>query len=255
MAEACEPGLFTQRMRVASREAHSVSDSLVNAKLLVAFANQTRYGCALSLFYHVFEAIENHMESLRNISVIQPLAKLLPLIRRAPAFEADLLYLLGPGWHESCKAPPAVQAYLEHLQILSDSAPHLLLAHCYTQQSAILAGGQMIRRLARKSMRLPEDKGTCVFEFQTSPNELRRKWTVAVNAAAGSLSAEHQEQVLKEHCRVFEFNNNIVSEFQVSWTDWGQTAIALLPRAILVGGATVGCGLALWAASRTWGSA
>lgn len=33
---------------------------------------------------------------------------------------------------------------------------------------------------------------------------------------------------------------------QVSWADWGQTGLALVPRALLVGGAIVACGLALW---------
>lgn len=37
----------------------------VNAKLLVAFTNHSRYGSALSLFYHVFKAIEDHMEALK----------------------------------------------------------------------------------------------------------------------------------------------------------------------------------------------
>lgn len=39
---------------------------------------------------------------------------------------------------------------------------------------------------------------------------------------------------------------------QVSWADWGQTALALMPRAALVGGAIVACGLALWVGARMW---
>lgn len=38
----------------------------VNAKLLVAFTNESRYGSALSLFYHVFKAIEEHMDDLKT---------------------------------------------------------------------------------------------------------------------------------------------------------------------------------------------
>jgi heme oxygenase len=35
----------------------------------------------------------------------------------------------------------------------------LLLAHAFTQHLAGLSGGRIIKRLARKYMRLPEDKG------------------------------------------------------------------------------------------------
>lgn len=252
MTETDEPAvLFTQRMRVASRKAHSVSDSLVNAKLLVAFTNQVRYGSALSLFFHVFQALEGHMEELSTNPVLQPVAELLPFIQRTPGFLTDLLFLLGSGWQKNCSPPEAVQVYLNHLQALRDDAPYKLLAHFYTQHSAMLAGGQIIRRLARKNMQLPEDKGTCVFEYQTSPSKLRKDWTSAMNAAAGRLSAEQQEEVLKEHCSVFDFNNRIVAGFQVHWTDWVRTLLILIPRAMLLGGAIVVCGLALWAA-RHW---
>ena len=62
-------------------------------------------------------------------------------------------------------APPAVRQYLYRLKHIARDTPELLLAHAYTQHSAILAGGQMLRRMCRKAMRLPEDKGTAAFEF------------------------------------------------------------------------------------------
>jgi heme oxygenase len=61
---------------------------------------------------------------------------------------------------------PAVTAYTEHLDALGESRPLLLLAHSYTQHLAMAMGGQIIRRHARKAMKLPEDEGTAVFEFE-----------------------------------------------------------------------------------------
>lgn len=65
-ADRQEQQLFTQRMRAASKSAHRSSDKLVNMKLLVAFTNRERYGAALSLFYHVFTALEGHIEALKD---------------------------------------------------------------------------------------------------------------------------------------------------------------------------------------------
>ncbi len=60
-----------------------------------------------------------------------------------------MCYLVRPQWNTICVAPPAVRSYLYHLEAIARDNPTLLLAHVYTQHSAILAGGQMIRSAAR----------------------------------------------------------------------------------------------------------
>ncbi len=45
---------------------------------------------------------------------------------------------------------PEVEAYLTHLRQLAATSPCLLLAHSYTQHSALLSGGQIIKRMARR---------------------------------------------------------------------------------------------------------
>ena len=59
-----------------------------------------------------------------------------------------------------------MKAYVEHLEQLGRRCPILLVAHAYTQHMAMAAGGKIIRRLARKAMKLPEDAGTAIFEFE-----------------------------------------------------------------------------------------
>lgn len=63
--------------------------------------------------------------------------------------------------------PPSkdVLAYLEHLDRIAAQDPVLLLAHAYTQYMALTAGGQIIQRMVRRAMSLPEDKGTAAFTF------------------------------------------------------------------------------------------
>ncbi len=58
--------LFTQHMRAASKHIHRSSNNLVNLKLIIVFTNRERYGAALSLFYHVFRALEEHMAALED---------------------------------------------------------------------------------------------------------------------------------------------------------------------------------------------
>ena len=105
------------------------------------------------------------------------MAALLPRISRTDAFDADLKCLLGcdpavlahvhtqpdcvsadwlcdqasgiwhcrPNWRGKCKPPLATLEYIRYLDTIAHEQPMLLLAHLYTQESALLAGGQMIR--------------------------------------------------------------------------------------------------------------
>jgi hypothetical protein len=54
---------------------------------------------------------------------------------------------------------PRPQAYSARLRRLAAEQPLLLLAHAFTQHLAGLSGGRIIKRLARKYMKLPDDKG------------------------------------------------------------------------------------------------
>lgn len=95
--------------------------------------------------------------------------------------------------------------------------PHPACWFCVTSTTHAFGptGGQIIRRMARKAMSLPEGSGTAVFEYKAAPSELQKGITAAVNRAAHQLSEQQREGVLKEHCLVFEFNNSIISGFQV----------------------------------------
>ena len=53
--------LFTDQLRASSKGQHAIADSLVVAKLLVAFTDRALYGAAIGRFYHVYLAIESSL--------------------------------------------------------------------------------------------------------------------------------------------------------------------------------------------------
>mmetsp|Transcript_29968 Transcript_29968/g.84554 ORF Transcript_29968/g.84554 Transcript_29968/m.84554 type:complete len:102 (+) Transcript_29968:224-529(+) len=89
-----EPSL-TERMREKTRQAHSVSDALVNSKLLIAFTDPKLYGGALSLFWPVFREIEGKLDQHKDDKSIQALGNVLSAMKRTKLLEADLRYYLG----------------------------------------------------------------------------------------------------------------------------------------------------------------
>lgn len=53
---------LTERLRSASKSAHSLSDALVNARLVVLFTDRILYARALACFYFVFKALEDALD-------------------------------------------------------------------------------------------------------------------------------------------------------------------------------------------------
>lgn len=80
-------------------------------------------------------------------------------------------YMLNRPEFKRRAGPPTkeVQTYIHRIEAISRDAPHLLIAHAYTQHMAILAGGQSLRTSVRRSLQIhPRDPGTAAFEFPVS---------------------------------------------------------------------------------------
>lgn len=72
-----------------------------------------------------------------------------------------------PGWKDAAAAEvtPAVTQYVDHLGDLARQDPGLLLAHAWTQYSALASGGQAIKRMVVKAFKDPDSRGTAMFDF------------------------------------------------------------------------------------------
>lgn len=70
-----------------------------------------------------------------------------------------------PGWKDAAETTNAVTEYVDHIHSLSRQDPGLLLAHAWTQYSALASGGQAIKRMVAKAFRHPEGRGTAMFDF------------------------------------------------------------------------------------------
>lgn len=211
--------LLTERMRKVTRTVHDSSDRIVNLKLIVAFTDKKLYGLAVSYFYYIYREIEAAIERQRKHPSIQPFDRLLPLFARTPGFEKDLAYYLGADYQSRISESdnPAVEAYIKHLREIEKKDPTLLLPYLYHMYMAILAGGQMIKKMAKRTMGLPHDKGTALLDLPESVSRpsLRKKIKDEMNAL--ELSAEKTEALLNESILLFTMNNKVASHLP-GWT-------------------------------------
>ncbi|KAL4128733.1 hypothetical protein PRNP1_007853 [Phytophthora ramorum] len=203
------PTPLTEQMRAATREIHSVSDNLVNLKLVVALTDKELYGRALMLFYYVYAQLESSIKIHKEHEAFSGLYELLDEIARADKIAKDLRYYLGEDWNTKYQPTPAVQDYVKHLQELGKKNPILALPYCYHMYMAILAGGMMIKKLVKRSFKPPEGDGLNAFAFDVKSNKALRD-TIKDKINAVPYDEATKKLILVESMNCFKMNNQVV---------------------------------------------
>lgn len=92
-----------------------------------------------------------------------------------------------------------------HFQIGKEN-PEFLLAHAYTRYLGDLSGGQVLGRIAQKSMGLKSSEGLNFFTFPgvSSPNLFKQLYRSRMNSV--ELTEEEMNGMLEEAVRAFELN-------------------------------------------------
>ncbi|KAE8901173.1 hypothetical protein PF005_g17918 [Phytophthora fragariae] len=200
---------LTEQMRAATREIHSISDHLVNLKLVVALTDKNLYGQALMLFYYVYAQLEAAIETHKEHEAFSGLNEILGEIARADGIAKDLKFYLGEDWNTKYQPPQAVHDYVKHLQELGDKDPMLVLPYCYHMYMAMLAGGMMIKKLVKKGFKPPEGEGLNAFAFDAKSNKALRD-TIKDKINAVPHDDEKKKLILAESVTCFKMNNQLV---------------------------------------------
>ncbi|BDA46174.1 probable heme oxygenase 2 [Coccomyxa sp. Obi] len=224
---------LVDRLKQISRSSHNVSNGLVMARLAVACTDEKLYARALEAFWYIHTSITEAVEKHKNHPALKSIAQLSARADRKAAFEADLRFFRGERWIGAPSAP--VKAYMDHISEISEKDPVLLVAHAYTQQMALLAGGQRISKLISSTLpKVDGNEGVSVFAFREPVWQLKNDYSDAVNALTTVLDEETVERILQEHVQVFELNNRVIGSFPVRARHSLQAFKRLLPPELLM---------------------
>jgi len=201
--------LLSQAMRKATRNIHTMSDHLVNAKLGVTMSDDSVWAEGLLVFYEIFkfleEALVTHSDSLIGDLNITGIA-------RTKAIEADLTFYLGEGWQKQA-VRNEVEEYLAHLRTLEAEEPYLLIPYVYHLFMALLSGGQVMK--AKRAMGGGGGGSMQVLDFgDKALGSLKKQMKGAVNEVGRQLGEETVEQIIRESVEVFRWNNTIINSVQ-----------------------------------------
>jgi heme oxygenase len=228
---------LSERMRTQTKNVHDQSDRLFKFKIAMVLTSKELYAEAISLFWPIYDELESLLERHKDHPQLRLYFPLLKATRRAPKFEQDMAALLGSQTlalqlqQRRCRkdehgkpvySPPELQAYIDHLHLLSDKNPIILLAYVHAMYGAIFAGGAIIKRMVKRAFSLKTNEGVTMFELdfddssgfenaKAVSNELKRILNEEIQ-----LSKEDEQLLLEESPQVFVRNNALVATVEDS---------------------------------------
>jgi len=216
---------FAKKLRAGTAQAHRFAESTNFVKgLLKGMMSYASFANMQAGMYLVYEALEAELERHKDHPLVSRVH--FPELSRMASLEQDLEFLYGEDWKSKIRSTPARQEYVERIHWLGDNDPGLLVAHSYTRYLGDLSGGQVISKIARRSLGLENRDGLRFFDFdeiedsKTFKNEYRNR----LNQLA--LSDDLAGEVIEEAKQVFALNQRLFEELEGSWI---RTLANLLP--------------------------
>lgn len=160
----------------------------------------------LASLYYIYCALEEESERNKNNPVYAPVHFPAELYRTA-ALEQDLLYYYGPSWRDDIRCHEATQEYVNRLHHVGQHEPELLVAHAYTRYLGDLSGGQILKKIAQKSLHLPNTgEGLAFFNFPGVTNISKFKQLYRARMNSIPMDSTTEERIVQEARKAFLLN-------------------------------------------------
>lgn len=164
------PEGFATRLRQSTRAIHTRAEKTTFIRgFLRGTACPASYVRLLAALHPVYQAME---EETRRLAALDPrLARFhFPELYRTAALERDLALLAGPEWSRAFPPMAASQAYVKRIRLVAAAEPMRLVGHLYTRYLGDLSGGQVLARIAERSLGLAHGAGLDFYDFDAVPD-------------------------------------------------------------------------------------
>ncbi|TRY97264.1 hypothetical protein DNTS_020567 [Danionella cerebrum] len=164
--------------------------------------------------YFTYSALEEEMERNKDHPQFAPLYFPHELHRRE-SLARDVQYFFGDDWQNQISVSPATERYVHRIHHIGQNDPVLLVAHAYTRYMGDLSGGQVLRKVAQRALKLPADgEGLSFYEFENihSAKAFKQLYRSRMNEL--ELDTATRERLVEEAVRAFDFNIEIFRELE-----------------------------------------
>ena len=105
--------------------------------------------------------------------------------------------------------------------------------YVHSMYLALLAGGQIIRKIVKKTLGISGDGGLEVFSFAAvDRTELRQRLKTIIDNL--ELRPDEKESIISEKIRIFQMNNAIAGNIKVSWSSYRRLIRFIVSAAVFL---------------------
>ncbi|CAL8304059.1 unnamed protein product [Merluccius merluccius] len=162
--------------------------------------------------YYTYTAMEEEIERNKEHPYFAPLYFPQEL-HRHEALGRDLEYFYGPSWQSDISCSPATQLYVDRIHQIGEEDPVLLVAHAYTRYMGDLSGGQVLKKVAQRALKLPPTgEGLEFYQFEAvhSPKAFKQLYRSRMNEL--EVDMETKKKIVAEAVKAFQFNMEVFNE-------------------------------------------
>uniref|UniRef100_A0A3Q4I3U4 heme oxygenase (biliverdin-producing) n=1 Tax=Neolamprologus brichardi TaxID=32507 RepID=A0A3Q4I3U4_NEOBR len=128
-------------------------------------------------------------------------------LHRHEALARDLEYFYGPEWKSHASCSKATQQYVDRIHQVGQEDPVLLVAHAYTRYMGDLSGGQVLKKVAQRALKLPPTgEGLEFYQFDAihSAKAFKQLYRSRMNEL--EVDMETKKRLVDEAVKAFLFN-------------------------------------------------
>uniref|UniRef100_UPI00398E3177 heme oxygenase 1-like isoform X2 n=1 Tax=Pristiophorus japonicus TaxID=55135 RepID=UPI00398E3177 len=209
------PDDLSEALKLATKDVHELAE---NSEFMRNFqkglVTREQFTLLLDSLYFIYAALEEEIERNKDHPAFAPVYFPSEL-HRTEALAADLEYFHGPGWRDRIECPQATGKYVSRIQQVGRSEPELLVAHAYIRYLGDLSGGQVLKKVAQKALKLPSTgQGVAFFSFDRVTNATKFKQLYRSRMNTLDADRETRQRILGEANRAFQLNVELFNELQ-----------------------------------------
>jgi len=216
---------FSAELRRRTQRAHRLAEQ---ARFIRGFLRGTvtrsAYLGLLQRLHAVYQALEIALRHHAGHPACGPFWW--PELARTEALQADLRALGGSPLSNA--ASPATERFCAHLERCAAGDPVLLVAHAYVRYLGDLSGGQVLHRLALRSLDLVVDQQDHFYSFPGLPDITVAKADFRHRLdQLGDALPERREDLVNEAILSFQLNLALFEELEAApWRRWWRAFVA-----------------------------
>ncbi|XP_036595635.1 heme oxygenase 2 isoform X1 [Trichosurus vulpecula] len=204
---------LSELLKEGTKESHDRAENTQFVKdFLKGHIKKDLFKLATTALYFTYSALEEEMDCNKDQPAFAPLYFPTELHRKE-ALTKDMEYFFGKEWREKVKCSEATQCYVDRIHYVGQHEPELLVAHAYTRYMGDLSGGQVLKKVAQRVLKLPSTgEGTQFYTFENvdNPQQFKQFYRARMNAL--DLDLKTKEKIVEEANRAFEYNMQIFNE-------------------------------------------